>query len=89
MIHPALLVAVVLLAATITLFFVWPYLMGLFKDPVPPGQYPLDEPRPEWTGRQRIRQYRPTPGMGSNVADSADVVGPKVDCMMGTASCGF
>lgn len=82
MIRPALLLVVVLLASILVIFNVWPYVMGLFKQPVPAGQYPLDEPRPEWTGRQRIRQYRPTPGMGSNVADSADVTGPKVDCAL-------
>jgi hypothetical protein len=62
-------------------------LRSLSVEPTPPGQYPLQEPSPEWPSIERIRPYYPSSAMGDNTAISADVVGPKVDCLTGSASC--
>ena len=34
--------------------------------PVPPGQFPLDAPRPEWPASSHTVSYSPAQGMGSD-----------------------
>ena len=87
MIRPAAMAIIVFLLLGLIAVLVWPFLLAIFQDPVPPGQYPLSDPRPEWPSSQRIRPYRPGPNMGSDKAIDADVTGPKVACALKTASC--
>ena len=87
MIRPAVLAILVFLLLGLIVALVWPFLLAVFQPAVPPGQYPLSDPRPEWPSSQRIRPYRPGPGMGSDTAVSADVTGPKVACALKTATC--
>lgn len=87
MIRPAVIAVLAFLVIGIAALLLWPFLVALFQDPVPPGQYPLSDPRPEWPGSQRVRPYIPGPAMGSDEAVGANVSGPKVDCALGVASC--
>jgi hypothetical protein len=61
----------------------WP--MGTAKpfDPSPPGQYPLDAPRPEWPASERVKAYKPAASLGSNTV-SFSSVSPKVRCALST-----
>lgn len=87
MIRPAMLAIGVFLVLGLAVVLIWPFLLIIFQSPVPPGQYPLADPRPEWPASQRVRPYRPGPGMGSDTVVSADVTGPKVACALKTATC--
>jgi len=83
MIRPAVIAVLAFLALGLVVFLLWPYLTAIFQDPVPAGQYPLNEPRPEWPVTERVRPYSPGASMGCNKAIGANVTGPKVDCMKG------
>jgi len=77
----AWLVIAVLLAAAAALTW-WQTTPAAFAAaPVPPGQYPLDAPRPEWPATDRTRPYSPAAGMGSDtVAGAGEPVPPKAAC---------
>jgi hypothetical protein len=77
----AWLVIVALLAAAAALTW-WQTTPAAFAAiPVPPGQYPLDAPRPEWPATDRTRPYSPAAGMGSDaVAGAAEPVPIKAAC---------
>jgi hypothetical protein len=86
MYRPAVITVIAFLILGVVFFLVWPGVRQLFS-PVPPGQYPLDTARPEWTAAERVRPYQPGPSMGSDVPTSANVTGPKVACVTGAAPC--
>jgi hypothetical protein len=77
MYRPAVIAVIAFLILGVVFFLVWPGVRRLFS-PVPPGQYPLDADRPEWTVAERVRPFQPSATMGSDVAVSANVTGPKV-----------
>jgi hypothetical protein len=52
-------------------------------EPTPPGQYPLNAPRPEWPATERTRPYSPAAGMGSDAIGAAAAAAsppPKAAC---------
>jgi len=51
------------------------------SEPTPPGQYPLNSPRPEWPATDRVRPYSPAAGMGSDsVGAGTAAAPPKAAC---------
>ena len=87
MIRPAVIAILAFVFLGLVALLVWPTLAAIFQDPVPAGQYPLSDPRPEWPASERVRPYSPGPTMGSDKAIHANVTGAKVDCALGVASC--
>ena len=87
MIRPTVIAVLAFLVLGLVAFFVWPFLVATFQDPVPAGQYPLSDPRPEWPASERIRPYSPGVTMGSDKAIHANVTGAKVECALGVARC--
>jgi hypothetical protein len=83
MFRASVLAVLVFLIAGVALFMVWPHLLQLVGGAPAPGQYPLEDPRPQWPGVARTVPYRPSETMGSDAAISADVTGPKVACATG------
>ena len=57
------LVAGALVAAVVVIAF-WPSTYR--QSPSPPGQYPLDERRPEWEATQSVGLYRPRDAAGQD-----------------------
>ena len=51
--------AVLLLGAAAITFFLSQGEGSPFVRPSPPGQYPLNELRPEWPAKRVVREYRP------------------------------
>ena len=87
MIRPAVIAVFAFLLIGIAALLLWPMLTSFFQDIVPPGQYPLSDPRPEWPSSELVRPYSPGPMMGSDKAIASNVSGPKVDCALGVAPC--
>ena len=87
MIRPAVIAVFAFLVIGVAALLLCPLLTTLFQNPVPAGQYPLSDPRPEWPTSERVRPYSPGPTMGSDEAIGANVTGPKVDCALGVAPC--
>ncbi len=87
MIRPAVMAVLAFVVIGVAALLLWPFLVGLFQNPIPPGQFPLSDPRPEWPGSVRVRPYTPAAAMGSDEAVGANVSGPKVDCALGVALC--
>jgi hypothetical protein len=87
MIRPAVIAVFAFLVIGVAVLLLWPTLSAMFQDAVPPGQFPLSDPRPKWPASERVRPYSPGPMMGSDEAVSSNVSGPKVDCALGIAPC--
>lgn len=73
------IVAVVLVAAVLVLTL-WPRLVG--ASAAPPGQYPIDTPTYEWPRAEKVAQYHPRRGMGSNVVAFTDGPAAKAICAL-------
>jgi len=50
------------------------------QKPSPPGQYPLEEPRPQWPVKEATKGYAPTKSMGSDVVVSTEPKPAKAVC---------
>jgi hypothetical protein len=59
----------------------WPMGAATPFDPSPPGQYPLDAPRPEWPASERVKAYKPAASLGSNTVNFSSGA-PKVRCAL-------
>lgn len=46
----------------------------------PPGQYPLDEARPQWPVKESTKAYAPSKSMGSDVVVSSEPKPAKAVC---------
>ena len=57
------LIAGVLIAVA-AVFVFWP--SSVYRQSVPPGQYPLDAWRPEWTATKSVGLYRPRSAAGQD-----------------------
>jgi hypothetical protein len=86
MYRPAVIAVIAFLILGVVFFLIWPGVRRLFSL-VPPGQYPLDADRPEWTAAERVRPFQPSATMGSDIPASANVTGPKVACVTGAGPC--
>lgn len=76
---PVLIIAVLLLAAALILTL-WPRLSGVST--APPGQYPIDAPTFQWPRGERVAQYQPRRGMGSNEVAFTDGPAAKLSCAL-------
>lgn len=48
--------------------------------PVPPGQYPLDENRPEWSSTPAVGRYRPRKSAGQDTLAATGFMDAKRSC---------
>ncbi len=74
-----------LLILGIILITLWVGYRRTMVGAVPPGQYPLDQVRPDWPGQERILPYRPDRQMGSDDFVSTDGADTKAKCAMMTS----
>lgn len=58
---------------------VWFWQTGA-ASPTPPGQYPLEAPRPEWPVSVVSRSFRPAEDMGSDDVSASSSTEPKFRC---------
>jgi len=63
-----MIVAFLLVGAALLTY--WPQAQA-WQTPVPPGQYPLNQRRPQWPLEKRSAPYHPKKGMGSDKVKSS------------------